>query len=70
MYKSPANPQTAKKLITETKSNALIEVDGGVDNFNFKKLIDCGTDVLVAGNYIFNSQNPHKNIDVLKGLII
>jgi len=55
-----------KKLITEKKSNALIEVDGGVDNTNYKQLVEAGTDVLVSGSYIFNSQNPKENIKLLK----
>ena len=55
-----------KKLIIETKSNALIEVDGGVDNTNAKLLIDAGCDVLVAGNYIFGSSDQIKTISELK----
>ncbi|MDY6801084.1 MAG: ribulose-phosphate 3-epimerase [Bacteroidota bacterium] len=57
-----------KQLITEKNSNALIEVDGGVDNTNAKSLIDVGCDVLVAGSYIFKSENPQKTIKGLKEL--
>ena len=57
-----------KHLITEKKSNALIEVDGGVDNTNAKSLINAGCDVLVAGSYIFKSKNPTETIQGLKKL--
>lgn len=55
-----------KTLINEKKSNALIEVDGGVDGTNAKQLIDAGCDVLVAGNYIFGSTDQLKTISELK----
>jgi len=55
-----------KKLILEKKSKCLIEVDGGVDNTNYKQLIEAGADVLVAGNFIFKAQNPKQNIELLK----
>ncbi|MGC9375363.1 MAG: ribulose-phosphate 3-epimerase [Bacteroidales bacterium] len=57
-----------KQLIKEKKSDALIEVDGGVDHTNAKSLIDAGCDVLVAGSYIFKSKNPKKTIKGLKEL--
>lgn len=49
-----------RRLISEAGSNALIEVDGGVNLENGKLLKDAGADVLVAGSYIFNSENPEK----------
>lgn len=55
-----------KKLITEKKSKALIEIDGGVDLLNYKKLVACGADVLVAGNTVFGSANPTQTITQLK----
>lgn len=57
-----------KALIDSAKSKALIEVDGGVDNTNAKKLLECGANVLVAGNYIFSSKDPVKTITGLKNL--
>ena len=44
----------------------LIEVDGGVDEQNAPLLLDCGVDVLVAGNTIFSSAQPEKTILNLK----
>ena len=55
-----------KILIEQKKSNALIEIDGGVDLKNYKKLIESGANVLVAGNTVFNSENPTDTIKLLK----
>ena len=55
-----------KKLILEKKSKCKIQVDGGVNITNAKNLVEFGADVLVAGNFIFKSDNPHKNINSLK----
>ena len=53
----------------ETNSNFLIEIDGGVNLNNAKKLIQKGADVLVAGSFIFNSKEPKKTIKDLKSII-
>lgn len=55
-----------KKLIIEKKSQALIEVDGGVDLKNAEKLFNAGADVLVAGNTVFSSSDPSATISALK----
>lgn len=55
-----------KELITKTNSKALIEVDGGVSDKNAKQLIDAGADALVAGSFVFNSENPIETIKRLK----
>jgi len=55
-----------KALITSKNSKALIEIDGGVDLNNYKKLIDCGANVLVAGNTVFSSPDPMATISKLK----
>ena len=55
-----------KILIEQKKSNALIEIDGGVDLKNYKKLIESGANVLVTGNTVFNSENPTETIKLLK----
>jgi len=53
-------------MIREQKSNAVIEVDGGVDLSNIRKLVNTGVDVLVVGSYIFRSENPTETISKLK----
>ena len=57
-----------KQLIIENQSNALIEIDGGVDNSNAKTIVDAGCDVLVAGSYIFKSENQVETIKSLKNI--
>jgi ribulose-phosphate 3-epimerase len=57
-----------KALISRKNSQALIEIDGGVSDKNASKLIACGADVLVAGSYVFGSENPEKTIKGLKEL--
>jgi ribulose-phosphate 3-epimerase len=43
-----------------------IEIDGGVSMSNYKKLIDTGATVLVAGNTVFSSPHPIDTISALK----
>ena len=57
-----------KNLIEKTGSKALIEVDGGVNAETGKRLFEAGTDVLVAGSYIFGTEDPEGRISLLKGL--
>ena len=51
-----------KELILRKNSRALIQVDGGVSDKNAAALYDAGVDVLVAGNYVFRSTDPHEAI--------
>ena len=46
--------------------NLWIQVDGGVDNTNVKNLVQAGANVLVAGSYVFNAQDPEVAIATLK----
>jgi len=57
-----------KKLIQKNNSQAIIEIDGGVNTKNAKQLINCGADVLVAGSFVFNSTNPTETIQQLKNI--
>ncbi len=58
-----------RKMIDEGGYNVLIEVDGGIDTENARKLIETGVNVLVAGNSVFNSDDPVETIRRLKELI-
>lgn len=58
--------EALREMIIGKKSNALIEIDGGVDLDNYKKLIDAGANVLVAGNTVFSSAEPIQTISELK----
>lgn len=55
-----------KKMITETNSSALIEIDGGVTLENAPAIVEAGADVLVAGNTVFKSKDPLATITSLK----
>ena len=57
-----------RKLIEKKKLSTLIQIDGGVNNTNAKKLFKLGADILVSGNYIFKSENPNKVIEYLNNL--
>ena len=57
-----------RKLIEKKKLSTLIQIDGGVNNTNAKKLFKLGADILVSGNYIFKSANPNKVIEYLNNL--
>lgn len=57
-----------RRLIDAAGTNCLIEVDGGVNFETGKKLFDAGANVLVAGSFVFNSDNPEQTIAGLKQL--
>lgn len=57
-----------KEMIQKSGSKAKIEIDGGVNLETGAKLVSCGADVLVAGSYVFGSQNPLETIAGLKKL--
>ena len=55
-----------KEMIVKSGSNAIIEVDGGVDITNARVLFDAGVNVLVAGSAVFKAPNPTVMISLLK----
>ena len=57
-----------RQLIERIGSKALIEVDGGVNAKTAPLLAEAGTDVLVAGSYVFGAPNPEERIVGLKAL--
>lgn len=57
-----------RELIEKSNSNCLIEIDGGVNQFTAPKLLEAGANVLVAGNYVFASENPQATILELKNI--
>lgn len=57
-----------KELILAKNSQALIEVDGGVNAETGSRLVAAGADALVAGNYVFSAENPQEKIKLLKNL--
>jgi ribulose-phosphate 3-epimerase len=57
-----------KALITRKGASILIEIDGGVTNKNAVQLVEAGSDVLVAGSFVFKAENPTATIADLKKL--
>jgi len=63
-----AKTQRLRKLIAESGSHALIEVDGGVQSETAPRLVAAGVDVLVSGSYVFKAADPIQTISELKNL--
>ena len=57
-----------KEMILKKNISTLIEVDGGVNFEVGKKLYDSGVDILVAGSFVFGSENPLETISKFKKL--
>jgi len=55
-----------RALITETGSQALIQVDGGVNDRTAPQLAEAGADVLVTGSFVFKADSPEETIHSLK----
>ncbi|AGR77148.1 ribulose phosphate 3-epimerase [Aliarcobacter butzleri 7h1h] len=55
-----------KELINKRNPNCLIEVDGGVNDKNIEILKNTGVDIVVAGSYVFGSDDYEKAIKSLK----
>ena len=57
-----------KQMANDQGLNTHIEIDGGVTSVNAKKLLKAGANVLVAGSFIFKSDNPTQTIADLKAI--
>ena len=60
--------EQTRALIAERGSKALMEVDGGINRSTGALCAQAGADILVAGNSIFSSADPHAEISFLKNL--
>ncbi len=58
--------RSLRAMIDSAGSKTLIEIDGGVNNDNAPRLIEAGADVLVAGSFVFRSEDPIATIKELK----
>ena len=56
-----------QKLLKESGSKAMVEVDGGVNFENAEKLVNHGVNVLVAGSTVFGAPNRAEAVLKLKG---
>ena len=57
-----------RQLFQESGSQALIEVDGGVQSETAPRLVQAGVDILVSGSYVFKAEDPIATIRSLKEL--
>jgi ribulose-phosphate 3-epimerase len=57
-----------KAMIVAKNLKTLIEVDGGVNLETGSRLVKAGADALVAGSFVFGSDNPTQTIAELKKL--
>lgn len=57
-----------RELIRESGSQALIEVDGGVNRETGARLVAAGADALVAGSAVFSAPDQEEAISILKRL--
>ena len=55
-----------RRMIDESGSQALINVDGGVNASTGALLAEAGADIAVAGRYVFGAEDPHAAINSLK----
>ena len=60
--------KSIRKIISKNRVKCHLEVDGGVTAGNANKLLESGADVLVAGSYVFYSNDPKESISKLKNL--
>ena len=57
-----------RTLANNLNPDLIIEVDGGVNADNAPGLYDAGANLLVAGSFVFKSENPQDTIQSLKGV--
>jgi ribulose-phosphate 3-epimerase len=55
-----------KSLINQHNPDCLIEIDGGVNNQNITALKEAGANIVVAGSYVYGSNNYKEAIESLK----
>ncbi|SFB26921.1 ribulose-phosphate 3-epimerase [Clostridium frigidicarnis] len=61
--------QEVKKMCEAIGKDMMIQVDGGVDSNNIKKIVESGANVLVAGSAIFRNNNIEENVKVLRSAL-
>jgi ribulose-phosphate 3-epimerase len=57
-----------REIINKAGAKTLIEIDGGVNSENARPLLDAGANVLVAGSFVFKSDDPISTISKLKSV--
>lgn len=57
-----------RQMANERGLTTMIEIDGGVNQANAPLLLEAGADILVAGSFVFTSDNPIATIQHLKAI--
>lgn len=57
-----------KKYIADNNLNVNIQVDGGINNETAKLAVNAGADILVAGSYLFTSENMAEAVSLLRNI--
>ena len=57
-----------REMKTNLNPDLIIEVDGGVNLETGNRLVEAGASALVAGSFVFKSEEPINTIKALKGL--
>jgi len=65
---SASKVRRARALLTETKSRAMLEVDGGINRETIAEVWRAGADTFVAGHAVFAAPDPRAEIGALRAL--
>ena len=57
-----------REMANISNPDLLIQVDGGINMENAPKLVEAGVNVLVAGTFVFRSDDPVGTINKLKSV--
>lgn len=66
--RSASKVRRARALLTETKSGAMLEVDGGINRETITEVWRAGADTFVAGHAVFAAPDPRAEIGALRAL--
>jgi ribulose-phosphate 3-epimerase len=56
----------ARRMLTDAKSAAWLEVDGGINRKTIEQIWNAGADTFVAGNAVFSAKDPAAEIRALR----
>jgi len=56
----------ARRMLTDARSDAVLEVDGGINRDTIEKVCRSGADAFVAGNAVFTAKDPSAEIGILR----
>jgi ribulose-phosphate 3-epimerase len=62
--------QALSRMIKNSGSHAVVEVDGGIDSTTVREVVDAGAQYLVAGNAVFGNGHIETNLSHLQSLTL